>query len=664
MRKPIKIILIVVLSIVILLTLLSLLISPVATNYLNKHGHDLLGRELQVNKVKANLFTGSVVIRDLKLYEDNGADLFISFDTLDVRLRLLRLVVKDLYFSHITLAGPNINIEHSQDGFNFKSIIDHFKTDDDDDDSPSKWGFYFYKIRLSDGRLSYADKERGNDWNIKGLHLLVPGFCIGADQQTDAGLSLELADGGRLHVDAKYNMERNDFQASLNLDDVNIAVAKPYLTDVLNLSALKGTLDAALLASGNLDKITQMNISGAATINKLNMPINGAKPLLSCDRLHLRVKNINLFDKYYNIDSVVVQGLEGRFERFEDGTNFKRALAHKSENARQSSDDTSGSRTKSSSRPLNLNIGHLRVSDSRFTYADHTMADDFQFPMTAINIEADNVSLNEGGAAKLKASLPGGGHLSLRWNGALRNWKNRQDIRLQVKGLNLTQVSPYSVTYLGRPFTDGTFSLSSHNVISNCQLEGKNHVDIFKAEVGKKRRDVDAQVKIPFKTALYILKDKDDKILFDVPVQGDVSSPQFSYSKIIWKAIGNLFVKVATSPIRAIGNAIGVGADIDFIPIDPIQRDFTSEQYHQFAQLGTIVKSSQSIKLILEQQTDTTSDEAMLKRMEYRNQLVSQYLTQQEDVNDEQVEVRTSMIPGLKKIGYAILSETMEAIEE
>lgn len=671
MKKSLKIVLVTLGVIVGLVLLVAVLLSPIATAYVNKNGEKLVGRRLTVDRISANILTGHVAIRGLKLYEDDRTTEFVTFDTLDVKARLLRLIAKDVYLSHITLVNPSVRIMQNGSNFNFQSLIDHFKSDDedDDDDTPSKWKLYFYNIRLLGGAVQYSDLERGSDWRLKGLNLEVPGFCIGVDQATDAGLSVELADGGILHADAKYNMEHNDFEAMLDLESVNLAVVKPYLTDVLNITGVKGTLDAHLKAEGNFDHAAQMDIFGRVAISGLDLPMSGGNSFASCNSLSVKVNRINIHDNVYAIDSVCINGLVARFDRYTDGTNFskltvkRQGISNRPEYDESSKADTSA-RATAVNKPMNLTVGHLRVSDTRFTFADHTLADLFEFPMSAVCIESDNISLLGDNNATLKASLPGGGSLSLRWNGAINDWKQHQDVMLRIKGLDLTRVSPYTVAYLGRPFTDGTFSFTSRNTLNNSVLDGKNHIDIYKAEVGKKRKDVDAQVKIPFKTALYILKDKDDKILLDVPIKGNIDSPEFNYMKLVWKTLGNLFVKVATSPIRAIGEAMGIGNSPDFVKIEAQQRDFTSEQYHQFADLAKIVKSSDNIRLVLEQQVDSTADEDMIARFERRNQIVTEYMTGQEGVSPEQISISTTMIPGLKKSGYAVSSETMEEIVE
>lgn len=667
LKKSAKVLLIVLGSIVGLFVLISILVSPIATAFVNNNGEMIVGRKLHVDKLLVNVYTGHVAIHNLKLYEEDGATEFVSFDTLDVKARLLRLLKKDVYLSHITLAGPNINLIQYADHFNFTSIIDHFKSDDDDDDddtTSAKWGLYFYNIRISDGVFCYEDVQRGNSWRLKGLHLEVPGFCIGADEQTDAGLSVELADGGRLHTNAKYNMERNDFSAVLDLDEVNLGVAKPYLTDMMHISDIKGTLDAHINAEGNLSQILQMNIVGNVALNGFDLVSDKGGSIASCGRLAVAVNRINLDENLFDIDSVSVSELAGRFDKYKNGTNFSMLMIpqeKKSEVEVKEQKDTV--QKPKESKPMQLTVGHFRMSNSKFTYADHTLPDVFEYPVTGISVESDDLSLSGQNSAKIKAMLPGSGHMSVEWSGNISNWKSYQDLKLRIKGMDMTKLSPYLVAYLGMPFTDGTFSLMSHNTINNSMLKGKNKVDIYKVDVGKRRKDVEPKVKVPLKAALYVLKDKDEKVLLDIPVSGNIDNPEFSYMKIIWRTLGNLFVKVVTSPIRAIADALGFGNNLDYMSIDVNQKDFNSEQYHMLGELAEIALSNAAVHISFEQQVDTTTNAELLQLIEHRNQIITKYMTSQKNIPASQISVTTEMTEGQHKTGYAIESEVMEAEE-
>ena len=126
MKKWVKVLLWIVGAVVALMLLLSLVAGPVAKGIINANGEKMLGRQAHVNHVGINLFTGHINVRGLNLYEEDGETNFVSFDTLDVRTRLLRLLGKTLDIRRLSLSGLNVNVVQNGSQFNFSSMLDHF----------------------------------------------------------------------------------------------------------------------------------------------------------------------------------------------------------------------------------------------------------------------------------------------------------------------------------------------------------------------------------------------------------------------------------------------------------------------------------------------------------------------------------------------------------
>ena len=234
------------------------------------------------------------------------------------------------------------------------------------------------------------------------------------------------------------------------------------------------------------------------------------------------------------------------------------------------------------------------------------MEETFRFPITRIRVKAENLNTEEGkNQLKMTAALPDGGFAALHWSGHLDNPKVYQNVVATIKNLNMKQLSPYVVHYLGYPLTEGVFSFTSENSVRNSQLQGDNKVDIYKLTVGDKRPDVKPEVSIPLKAAVYVLTDKDDKILLDIPVAGDLDNPEFSYMKMVWKTLSNLLVKVSVSPLQHMADAVGISGDqLEQMKIDPLQFDFTSEQYDFLSKLTKLAQMDTNIQIRLEQQID------------------------------------------------------------
>lgn len=647
----------ILLGIIIIATLVA---APIAKSYINSHGEELVGRKVNVEGLKLNVYTGHVAVYGLSLYEDNGTDIFASFDTLDVKASLLKLISHTVHLKHITLAGLKVNLIQNGETFNFQSLIDHFASDStekDTDTTPSDWVLKFYNIRLSHAEVNYRDAKSGKQWRLPHIGLRVPGFVLGGEEASEGGLRIGFAEGGRLSIDGNYDAAGGNYSLTAALEDFALKNIEPLTDGVLQPCSIGGNLQAKLNAEGTISEILKSHIGGTVTLNNVSLQQKEASsPVAHLARLDVKVNNINLDANSYDISSIILTGLEAQYEQWPDHSTLDNILLP--DNPESPDNPENPEKPDSPSSPIKLHVGQLAVKDCNVSYADHTLPDPFLFPLTNLNIEANDLTLAGGNNAKLRAMLPGGGHLMVNWKGNLDDWKQHQDLFLSIKGLDMKQLSPWTVAYTGQPIEDGIFGLTTRLTINNSQLDNQNKLDIFKARVGSRRKDVDPEMKVPLKTALYILRDKDDKILIDMPIKGNVDSPEFNYMKLVWKTLGNLLVKVATSPVRALGNALGMNSsNLDFIAIEPDQRGFTSEQYHLLSDLATIAKSDSLVIITLEQRMPTPANDSAAFRYTMWNNIIQRYM-QDQGVNESQIKV-TSGEPTSdgERTGYAIGSE-------
>lgn len=644
MKKALKITRIAIITLLVLIVTLvlfgTLFGGCVAKKYVNTHGQDLIGRQVQVDHVGLNLFTGRVAIHDLAIMEDNASDRFAGFDTLDVSVSLLRLLGQTVYLRHITLSGLNVSIVQDSNQMNFQSIIDHFAKDSTEaepaDTTPSNWVVSLHKIHLTHGSADYTDRRRMAHSGFHNLNIFVPDFVIGGKEKTDAGLTVQLTKGGTLEADATWNAQTQDFTADLSLSDLLLDQLKDFNMNPDFVQEIKGALGLTAHVSGNLKQALDMNISGKVDVDNLDLIDSASTSLASLNHLGVDLNKMVLSQNLFDINSIVLDGLNLHYELFADSTNTLSRIFSKAQEVTDTTlaeaepetvSDSATVDTTLQSIPLQLRLGHIDLNHINFTFADHTLPDPFEFPVTDLRLTADNITTSGNNNAKVFANLPEGGVLLVDWKGNISDWKLNQSLRLDVRNLHLTSLSPYMVAYFALPFTDGIFSFSSLNTIQNSQLNGKNKIDIYKPTLGERRNDVKPQLKLPVKAALYILKDKDDKVILDVPIKGNVDNPEFNYMKLVWKTLGNLVVKVATSPVRMLGNLGGSNDNELFITIDHHEPDFTSEQFYQIDQVAGVAKMDTSYRMLLQLHTRPTDDSIALRNQKIRNKLLQKHLS-------------------------------------
>ena len=668
MKKGLKVLLWVVGILLAVIIIVSLLAGPIAKGYINGHGEELTGRKVHVEHVGLNLLTGTVNVRGLDVYEDDGEEVFAGFDTLDVRAHLLQIPFKVINLRHITLAGLHANIIQEGKHFNFASLIEHFSSNDSTavkDTTPSGWVMKFYNINIRHASLNYDDMLNHKGIHLPDINLSVPGFVLGGDEGSEGGLNIGFDRGGTLNVDANYDTKENTYHVDVNLDGFAVQNLDSYLADMLRYDNLRGSVDAHITADGNVNDIMKSRIGGTVAVNGVDL--TGSKgPVAGFDALTVKVNNINLDDNLFDIGEVRLSGLKATYEQWKEYSNINLLLPKKEKQGvtlqsgiDDGSQETVQKEEEPTGKPMQLHVGSLRVVDAAVTYNDHTLPDEFHFPITGLNVSADDLTTAGGNNAQVRATLPGGGHLMVRWKGNLANWKSYQDLFLSIKGLDMRQLGPWAVAYTGYPIEDGIFGLTTRLAINNSNLDNQNKIDIYKAKVGDRRKDVSAEVKIPLKAALYILKDKDDKILIEMPVKGNIDNPEFNYMKVVWKTLGNLLVKVATSPARALGSALGINSDdLEFMEVSPDQHGLTSEQYHKLSDLSTIALSDSRVTITLTLQMPATNGEDGAKRSEWLNEQVRHYVAEQGVPEGSIVVVTGEPLTDKKaKAGYTITSE-------
>ena len=373
MKKTIKILLWIVGIVLALILLLSLLAGPVAKGVVNHNGEKLVGRQMHLDHASLNLFNGHLTLRGLQLYEDDGSTAFASFDTLDVRARLLHLVGKKVDIRSVVLAGLEVNVTQEGEHFNFSTMIDHFRSDPEKekDTTPSDWMVRLGDIRINHAHAAYHDLLRDKEWRIADLNLRVPGFAFGGNESTQAGLNLELDDGGRLNLNTKYDAASNDFVAAVNLTGFAMANIKEYIEDNLAITGLAGTIDAHINASGNLSEVMQSHFSGTVEVDNLDVADATGATVAKMEYLSVGITDINIDAHRFALDNITIDGLAAAFEQWDDGNTVSRMIkkkVHPDVDAKKEEHQLAAS-----TKPMLLKVGQVKVADCQIAYTDHTL---------------------------------------------------------------------------------------------------------------------------------------------------------------------------------------------------------------------------------------------------------------------------------------------------
>jgi len=593
-----KFLLIVAISIAVIIAIVAFAVSPIAKHFLINNSKELIGRKIDMENLSVNIFTGRLQVENFTLYEADDSTSFVAFNLFDVNVNLHKLLSKTAEIESVELSGADIRVIQNGNTFNFTDIIEFFSSDStatDTVEEPSEWNVVINDIHINHSYLYYQDQEIGSEWRLKDISLVIPGIDL-SDLSTDMGLQLDFTNGGKLETTMKYNTEKALYDLQVKIQNFHLSPVLPYLQQSLNVDNLDGKFSADLSIHGSSEHILNFDVTGLVSLSEFNMIDTLQKSVASFDSVATTIKQIDLINNKIELSSLYINKLHSYYEIFQDQNDNFSVLVKADTTQTQDSLAVAYADT-TEEKPFVLIINNLQIANSNFDFIDNSLPQPFSYTISDICVSSTNFNLAKQNTIEANAVLQNSGKLKLKWIGSIEDISN-QNISVFLNNIDLQSFTPYSLAMFGNPITDGHISIQSQNVIINNRLKGTNKVSIFQPKIGEKDKAVKPEYNVPLKMGLYILTDKNGKVDLDLPISGNIDSPDFSYGKIIIKTLGNLLVKVAASPFNVLKNS---NAQIDQVCFNATATEFNNEEYAQFAQLGTMLREKPELKLHLTQ---------------------------------------------------------------
>ena len=657
MKKAIKIVLISLVALIVLIFAALKLAPGFIKDYVVAHSEEFIGRKMAIEDVSLNPFTFTVNVDKFALLEPDGTTPFVAFEKFRINVDPLKIVTKTAAVSEIYMKGLYVHVTQNGDRFNFSDILDFLAKADSAspdtvaaDTAASDTGMVnaaeianglpvnisVKNIVFENGNIIYEDTKIGSKIHIKDFGVAIPAVYL-SNKQTDVGVSLKFADGGDLNVKVSVNAATNDFNVNVGLKDFALACGKPYPNDFIAYKDFSGSVSTDISVAGNLGDVLSSNVSGIVSVDNVVLTETSGKTI-GVKHVGVGIGKANLNENKFLIDSVIVDSAYAHLDMYKDGkTNIDVLLAPLNKKSAAPADSSAPDTTaKEEAKPepakkMVAKVGKLYVHNTKVSANDLTLTKPFNYTVSGITVNGSNINFDTPCTVNVTAAFPEGGSVSVKYKGALSDI-GTMDAYISVKNLALKNFSNYSLHYTGYPISAGTMAFASENKIQDFNLESKNTIDIYNIDVGDKDDSVDPEFTVPMKVGLYILKDKNDKIQFDVPVKGNMKDPEFSVLKIIWKTVMNLIIKVAVSPLKVVGNVATTGAGMvgldlgknDEIIIDFKSATFTSEQYAKASKMTEVLANDPKLKLIFTQYYNPTKSANKIKQHKLKTDFYKQ----------------------------------------
>jgi len=205
---------------------------------------------------------------------------------------------------------------------------------------------------------------------------------------------------------------------------------------------------------------------------------------------------------------------------------------------------TAPRRDKKADVPLGVQIGSLEiVGDSELQFEDDTVNPKFRTAFLlkkALLTDVDSDRPENASPFSLEALSRR--YTDIKLKGTVQPFGERisMDIKGKIRAVEMPPLSPYAVQTIGYNLVNGEMDADIDLKILAGQLQGevdlKFHDPIVEAVSPEKLQNREGR-SIPLQSALKVLRESDNDVHLKVPISGDVTDPQFSFSDAINQAL-------------------------------------------------------------------------------------------------------------------------------
>ena len=206
--------------------------------------------------------------------------------------------------------------------------------------------------------------------------------------------------------------------------------------------------------------------------------------------------------------------------------------------------------------PPPVRIGKITLSKGNIDFSDFFVKPNYSANLTNMEGSIGELTPEKAGEINLTGRIDGTGTLKIEGaiNPLMRNLF--LDLRADASDIDLPRLTPYSGKYIGYGIEKGKLSAKVAYKLENRQLKAENRVILDQLTFGDKV-DSPSAMKLPVMFAVALLKDRNGVIDIEMPIGGSLDDPKFSVSGLVLRMIGNLIVKVITSPFTLLASLGG-----------------------------------------------------------------------------------------------------------
>ena len=588
-----------ILLIIILLGLLPTFIK----NYVIKNSKELVGRQLNIEKIKYNYFTSTIKVYDFKMFEQNEKDIFTSFDTLIINLEPYKLISNTKALEQFYLKGLMVRTIMKDSTFNFDDLIAyHTSSDSLEVEEEESFKYMLSNLELKDANFFFDNQDINHLTHIEDFSFFIPFIGWNQKEKSNADIKFNFKNGGYFESILNIDPVLGDFDSEITIKNLNLEPFYEYVAEYAEIQDFSGMLNSSIRIIGNTNEAVKSIVSGQVNVQDFNMTDTNGKEFLKAKSVDCNLKKIDYSNSSYILDSLSVSEPYIYFEMDSITNNFFR-IFKLDENEESTTPESEKDIDTSSTSSLYYAINNIKIDKGIMNYSDNLTGERFDYHLSEIKMNSDGFSSDADWVTMYSDMLLNNrGTLDAKLGFNPNDYDNL-NLDLTIENFLLSDVNIYANHYTGHNILVGDFYYYSKSIITNGDIVSENQLLVKNVSVENSKGGL---YKLPLKFALFLLKDKNGNVNLDIPVRGNTDDPEVDIGKLIWTTIKNKITGAASNPINSLATLVDVNPkdyqELVFNYNDTIPNN---AHYVKLDKLLEIESKKEGLKIELEHYVDT-----------------------------------------------------------
>lgn len=495
---------------------------------------------------------------------------------------------------------------------------------ENDQGSPGdQWQLSIGNLAINGLALNFLDQSISPEakLGITDFNLNISDISNLPGKRFPTNLSLQALNGGKLSLKGEVSVLPEPlFDFDVNIDAIQLSGLQPYLKQQANLNMESGAINLAGHISNSVEEPFlfggDLEIVDLVIAESINNEQLASWKRFGADKIALSIAKRQL-----DVSSIHFDQLYGDILINKDGSLNVRQItksesgAADSETAESKSEAEAEIEEESNAPAFNVRIGDITLADASADFADLSLPLPFAVKIDALNGKMTTISTQSSEPSEVSFEGKVDEFGFARISGIVTPLQPAQntDLVVSFENIDVPKFTPYSIPLAGRKVTSGTLDLKLGYAVKDSQLVGENSIVLSDFELGEKIPHPDA-TDLPLGLATALLKDVNGKIDIDLPVRGNLDDPDFSYGGVIWGAIGNLLLKIVSSPFSALGGLLGIEAsELEHIKFLDGRSDLTPPEMQKTSKLAEALSLRPELQLSIAGVSDSAADGLALR---------------------------------------------------